>query len=71
MAKYRTADEVQVFRFFEEAPMEKAETVFKIVSQLMRTRNGTSAAARPASRRANQAPQTHQELSQSPDAQKR
>ncbi len=56
MAKYRSADEVQVFRFFEEAPFEKAETVFKIVSQLMRTRTGPGTAAKPERKRANQPP---------------
>lgn len=54
MAKSRVADEVQVFRFFDEAPVEKAETVFKLVAERMRTRMGPPSAPRPATKRTSQ-----------------
>jgi hypothetical protein len=38
MAKAAIADEVQVLRFFEDGPIEKAEVLFNIVSEKMRER---------------------------------
>ena len=38
MAKQILADEVQVLRFFESGPIEKAEVLFNIVSEKMRER---------------------------------
>ena len=38
MAKPIIVDEVQVLRFFESGPIEKAEVVFNIVSEKMRER---------------------------------
>ena len=38
MAKPVIADEVQVLRFFETGPIEKAEVLFNIVSEKMRER---------------------------------
>jgi hypothetical protein len=38
MAKPAIAEEVQVLRFFEAGPIEKAEVVFNIVSEKMRAR---------------------------------
>ncbi len=38
MAKPTIADEVQVLRFFESGPIEKAEVMFNIVSEKMRER---------------------------------
>ena len=38
MAKPTIADEVQVLRFFESGPIEKAEVVFNIVAEKMRER---------------------------------
>jgi hypothetical protein len=38
MAKPSIADEVQVLRFFEQGPVEKAEVLFNIVSEKMRER---------------------------------
>ena len=38
MAKPIIADEVQVLRFFESGPIEKAEAAFNIVSEKMRER---------------------------------
>jgi hypothetical protein len=38
MPKTHAMKEVEVLQFFEEAPIEKAETVFNIVSGKMRTR---------------------------------
>jgi hypothetical protein len=38
MAKPTIADEVQVLRFFESGPIEKAEVLFNIVSEKMRER---------------------------------
>jgi hypothetical protein len=38
MAKPIIADEVQVLRFFESGPIEKAEVMFNIVSEKMRER---------------------------------
>ena len=43
MPKAQIIDEVEVLRFFEEAPMEKAETMFKIVSRKFRLRANTGA----------------------------
>lgn len=42
MARSHIADEVQVFRFFDEAPLEKVETVFKLVSARVHARMGVS-----------------------------
>ncbi len=33
-----TVDEVQVLRFFEDASIEKAETVFNIIGEMLRRR---------------------------------
>jgi hypothetical protein len=38
MGKPSVADEVQVLRFFETGPIEKASTVFNIVTEKMRER---------------------------------
>jgi len=38
MAKPTVADEVQVLRFFESGPIEKAEVLFNIVAEKMRER---------------------------------
>jgi len=38
MPKTHAMKEVEVLQFFEEAPIEKAETVFNIVSEKMRAR---------------------------------
>jgi hypothetical protein len=38
VAKTMIADEVQVLRFFESGPIEKAEAVFNIVGEKMRER---------------------------------
>ena len=38
MAKATIPHEVQVLRFFESGPLEKAEVVFNIVSEKMRAR---------------------------------
>jgi len=38
MAKPVLADEVQVLRFFESGPIEKAEVMFNIVTEKMRER---------------------------------
>ena len=38
MAKPAITDEVQVLRFFETGPIEKAEAVFNIISEKMRER---------------------------------
>ncbi len=49
MARSKIADEVQVFRFFDEAPLEKVETVFKLVTARVRARMGVSPrSSRPA-----------------------
>lgn len=49
MAKSRIADEVAVFRFFDEAPLEKVETVFKLVTARVRARmDVTPRSSRPA-----------------------
>ena len=42
MPKIAVSEEVQVLRFFEEAPLEKAEMLFNIVRDKMRSRMGTS-----------------------------
>jgi hypothetical protein len=56
MARSRIADEVQVFRFFDEAPLEKVETVFKLVSARVHARMGISPrSSRPAGKRSPQA----------------
>lgn len=54
MAKSRIADEVQVFRFFDEAPLEKVETVFKLVTARVRARMGSTSAPRAAAKRPSQ-----------------
>lgn len=56
MAKSRIADEVQVFRFFDEAPLEKAETVFKLVTERMRARMGPPSGARSSAKKHAQTP---------------
>lgn len=38
MGKLSVTDEVQVLRFFEAGPIEKAEAVFNIVAEKMRER---------------------------------
>ena len=38
MPKAPVSEEVQVLRFFEEAPIEKAEMLFNIVKEKMRSR---------------------------------
>ncbi len=43
MPRSQTTEEVQVLRFFEEAPLEKAEMLFNIVKEKMRARLGTNA----------------------------
>lgn len=50
MAKPGIADEVQVLRFFEQGPVEKAEVLFNIVCEKMRERLRTEDdGSRPAS----------------------
>jgi hypothetical protein len=44
VSKTNTLDEAEVLRFFEEASIEKAETVFNIVSKRFRQRLATRAA---------------------------
>jgi hypothetical protein len=53
MSKTQVMDEVHVLRFFEDSSLEKAETVFNIVSQKMRDRlNGrTQDEERPSPKR--------------------
>jgi hypothetical protein len=51
MAKQNIADEVQVLRFFETGPVEKAEAVFNIVAEKMRERLQGREAGNEASRR--------------------
>lgn len=41
MPRTQVTDEVQVLRFFEEAPLEQAQMLFNIVKEKMRTRMGT------------------------------
>ncbi len=55
MSKSRIADEVQVYRFFDEAPVEKAETVFKLVAERMRARIAPTGGVRPTPKRPIQA----------------
>lgn len=38
MAKPAIADEVQILRFFETSPVERAEVLFRIVAEKMRQR---------------------------------
>ncbi len=38
MPRARVSEEVEVLRFFEEAPLEKAEMLFNIVKEKMRGR---------------------------------
>lgn len=42
MPRSQVTEEVQVLRFFEEAPLEKAEMLFNIVKEKMRSRMGTA-----------------------------
>lgn len=55
MPKTQPSPEVQILQFFEEAPLEKAETVFNIVSGKMRARlmsqSSSDEPPRPRSRR--------------------
>jgi len=44
LPKTPITEEVQVLRFFEEAPLDKAEMLFNIVKDKMRSRSSTSAA---------------------------
>lgn len=56
MPKTPLAEEVQVLRFFEEAPLEKAEMLFNIVRDKMRSRLNTGAAPVSAGRKAKERP---------------
>lgn len=38
MPRTQVNEEVQILRFFEDAPLEKAEVLFNIVKEKMRTR---------------------------------
>jgi hypothetical protein len=51
LPKAPVAEEVQVLRFFEEAPLEKAEMLFNIVKDKMRSRLNTGAAPAGAGRK--------------------
>jgi len=39
MPRSQANEEVQILRFFEDAPLEKAEVLFNIVKEKMRTRS--------------------------------
>jgi hypothetical protein len=73
MAKPMIVDEVQVLRFFESGPIEKAEVVFNIVSEKMRERlrgrapDGGESPQRASSRKRNAGTNTepHREESES------
>jgi hypothetical protein len=39
MPRAQANEEVQILRFFEDAPLEKAEVLFNIVKEKMRTRS--------------------------------
>ncbi len=41
MPKNQQTEEVRILRFFESAPLEKAEMLFNIVKEKMRTRSPT------------------------------
>ena len=41
MPRTQITDEVQVLKFFEEAPIEQAQMLFNIVKEKMRSRMGT------------------------------
>lgn len=52
MSKANASEEVEVLRFFEEAPIEKAEMLFNIVKEKMRGRlAGNTYAAEPKKKR--------------------
>jgi hypothetical protein len=42
MPRSQITEEVQVLKFFEEAPLEQAEMLFNIVKDKMRSRSGTN-----------------------------
>ena len=39
MPRTQANEEVQILRFFEDAPLEKAELLFNIIKEKMRTRS--------------------------------
>ena len=43
MPRSQANEEVQILRFFEEAPLEKAEMLFNIVKEKIRRRTGETA----------------------------
>jgi hypothetical protein len=49
--KAHESEEVRILRFFEEEPMEKAEMLFNIVKEKMRTRSANSPNTRGATRK--------------------
>ncbi len=42
MPRSQQMEEIQILKFFEEAPLEKAELLFNIVKDKMRSRMGTN-----------------------------
>jgi hypothetical protein len=51
MPRANAAEEVEVLRFFEEAPIEKAEMLFNIVKEKMRGRLAGSGQPEPKKKR--------------------
>jgi len=51
MPRAQVSGEVEVLRFFEEAPLEKAEMLFNIVKDKMRSRMGANREANGAQKR--------------------
>ena len=45
MPKVRVAQEVEIVRFFEQAPLEQATLIYNIVQDKMRTRTATTTTA--------------------------
>lgn len=45
MPRSQRAEEVQILQFFETAPIEKAEMLFNIIKEKIRTRTGGTGAS--------------------------
>jgi hypothetical protein len=51
MPRSQQTEEVRILKFFEEAPLERAELLFNIVGDKMRSRMGTSGKANGAQKK--------------------